>query len=72
MEQNINPTRVKEQIVSNLMSAGILLSDETDKYYKQLEGLSLNELVKVLVVSHELREECTHKSMVIISPICLN
>ena len=73
VEQNIDPTQVEDQIVSNLLSASILLDDEVARYRTLLEKLTFRELLKVLIVSHELREQCTTlPQQVVIGIISMN
>ena len=48
--------RITQTIISNLVEAGILLPDETDRYRRVLEGYDDMTLLRVLVHSHELKE----------------
>ena len=47
---------VRAQILENLISAGVLLRSEVDRYGKVLDSYDDNTLLRVMVVSHQLRE----------------
>ncbi|GAI61561.1 unnamed protein product [marine sediment metagenome] len=48
----------KKQVIESLMSAGILLRDEVDRYGKLLDSYDNLTLTRVLVMAHSLREIC--------------
>lgn len=56
MQLSLTRERAKEQIVENLLSAGVLLRDEVSRYEKVLDTYDNLTLAKVMVVSHQLRE----------------
>jgi len=56
MELQLNQDVAIDTITKNLIQAGVLLEGETLRYRKLLETYDALTLVKVLIVSHELRE----------------
>lgn len=65
--------QLEEQIISNLLTAGVLKVDEVSEYRSRVMQLSTQELLTTLVKSHQLREEAwSHSQLIIIRPISLN
>jgi len=52
----LDPDDVKKQICDNLVAAGVLLEDERARYLQQLEKYEHQELIRVLIYSHDLKE----------------
>ena len=57
MQLNLTRERAKEQTVTNLITAGVLLRGEAARYEKILDSYDNTQLTRVLLVSHMLREE---------------
>ena len=55
-ELRLDRVTTTNRICSNLVSAGILLPSEVDRYKAVLQTYDPITLVKVLLVSHEIRE----------------
>ena len=52
----LDPEDTKTQICDNLVAAGVLLEDETRRYRQVLGKYDFNELLRVLIYSHDLKE----------------
>ncbi len=56
MQLNLTREKAREQIIENLISAGVLLRGEVARYDKVLDSYDNLTLARVLVVSIQLRE----------------
>ncbi|MBA7636697.1 hypothetical protein ES703_44318 [subsurface metagenome] len=57
MQLNLTRERAKAQTVENLIAAGVLLRGEVPRYEKILDSYDNTQLTRVMIVSHQLREE---------------
>ena len=75
---DIIPRRqIQHQTIDNLISAGIIEPNESDICYDGLSAMSMEELLIVMVESHQLREEFGNSphlcvSLVVEGVICPN
>jgi len=53
---NLTPEVVKHRTCENLIEAGVLLRSEVPRYRKILDSYDSMTLLRVMIVSHELRE----------------
>ena len=56
MQLNLTRERVTAQTIANLITAGVLLRSEADRYEKVLDSFDNIQLTRVMIVSHQLRE----------------
>jgi len=56
MQLNLTRERARAQIIENLISAGVLLRGEVDRYGQVLDSYDNLTLARVLMVSEGLRE----------------
>ena len=56
MQLNLTRERVTDQIIENLVSAGVLLRGEIARYRKLLDSYDNTTLASILVISHQLKE----------------
>ncbi|MFC2001845.1 hypothetical protein ACFLUZ_05000 [Chloroflexota bacterium] len=57
MQLNLTRERAKAQTIENLITAGVLLRGEAARYEKVLDSYDNTQLTRVMIVSHQLREE---------------
>ena len=55
MQLNLTRERAREQIIENLISAGVLLRSEVARYGKVLDSYDNLTLARIWIVSDELR-----------------
>ncbi|MBA7672932.1 hypothetical protein ES703_81120 [subsurface metagenome] len=56
----LDHSHLVHQICSNLVDAGVLLKSEITRYAAQLDRYGQDEILRVLVYSHELKELAEH------------
>lgn len=57
MQLSLTRERAKAQTIENLITAGVLLRGEAARYEKVLDTYDNIQLTKMMVVSHQLREQ---------------
>ncbi|MBA7507437.1 hypothetical protein ES706_06156 [subsurface metagenome] len=57
MQLALTRERAKEQTITNLIAAGVLLRGEAARYERILDSYDNTQLTRVMLVSHMLREE---------------
>ena len=56
MQLSLTRERARAQIIENLISAGVLLQSEAARYGKVLDSYDNTTLIRVMLVSWQLRE----------------
>jgi len=56
MQLSITRGQVRAKIIENLIIAGVLLRSEVVRYDKLLDSYDNNTLLRVMIVSHQLKE----------------
>ena len=56
---NLQRTQIQQQTLSNLISAGVLRQNEAESYNEKLSAMQEYDLLTALVLSHQLREDCS-------------
>ncbi|MBA7532978.1 hypothetical protein ES705_25213 [subsurface metagenome] len=57
MQLSLTRERAKAQTIENLITAGVLLRGEAARYEKVLDTYDNIQLTRVMIVSHQLREQ---------------
>ncbi|MBA7548237.1 hypothetical protein ES705_40685 [subsurface metagenome] len=57
MQLSLTRERAKAQTIENLITAGVLLRGEAARYEKVLDSYDNIQLTRVMIVSHQLREQ---------------
>ncbi|MBA7542364.1 hypothetical protein ES705_34685 [subsurface metagenome] len=57
MQLSLTRERAKAQTIANLITAGVLLRGEAARYEKVLDTYDNIQLTRVMIVSHQLREQ---------------
>ncbi|MBA7546097.1 hypothetical protein ES705_38480 [subsurface metagenome] len=57
MQLSLTRERAKAQTIENLITAGVLLRGEAARYEKVLDTYDNIQLTKMMIVSHQLREQ---------------
>ncbi|MBA7527491.1 hypothetical protein ES705_19667 [subsurface metagenome] len=57
MQLSLTRERAKSQTIENLITAGVLLRGEAARYEKVLDTYDNIQLTKMMIVSHQLREQ---------------
>ena len=59
----VNRTQIQQQVVQNLIEAGVLMRSEAEHQITELAKLDCKDLLAVLLESHNLKEEAMIKEL---------